>query len=590
MTPIPGAKKFRGLLRKIGLGHLTHPRIGRPVLKNVAICMIRNEQDVIEPFLRHHSALFDLIVVLDNRSTDRSREIITALVRELGNIVVTDLPEPAYKQSETMTAALHYVQATVFADFVFFLDADEFLDAHTQSDLLAALAGVSPGTVGLLPWRTFVPDATLSEADFPDPLDRLTLVRSEEAPQYYKAVLRMGGGVDPSLKVEQGNHAIQNAKGEKLSSTVVWDVALLHFPLRSKDQLLAKGVIGWEANKQRTRGHADPCEGFQWKTLSEMHESGTLVTEQTVMETAIAYAQTPKPGALSDCVQVANHGIRVARTLSDGTSAPAQELIAASRDMGAVMTPPLPLPASPHDPSAKTDVAHAFTSEWHWDHLFLDEPMIRFVLERFAPQSVLDLGCGSGLYPKLYAHLGVTDILGVDGLELAATILDDSNYQKADLQVPFDAGRKFDLVVCLEVVEHIDPKATAILFDSIEHHAASHILFSMAEPGQPGNGHINCKHISEVLDLWASRGWQPDLAATLSMRAVSTMSWFRRNILALIKTGETGESEASRALKVIGDLPYAWYGQSTGQRVAAFAEPYPAAHYAYDLVLPAQKA
>ncbi len=81
---------------------------------------------------------------------------------------------------------------------------------------------------------------------------------------------------------------------------------------------------------------------------------------------------------------------------------------------------------------------------------------------------------------------GVEDVLGVDGLQQEATVLDAKSYAKADLQVPFDAERGFDLVVCLEVVEHIDPETSDVLFDSIARHAKGQILFSMAETGQPG--------------------------------------------------------------------------------------------------------
>ena len=181
-----------------------------PVIESVALCMIRNEQDIIEPFLRHTAGLVDLVIVLDNCSTDASRKIITQTAQELGNIIVTDLPDQGYNQSETMTRVLQHIQSTVFADFIFLLDADEFLAAKSKQELLTPLSRLAPMTVGLMPWATYVPNPTLSEAENPDPLDRLTLRRTHESPQYYKAVLRMAGGFDPTLQVEQGNHQIRD--------------------------------------------------------------------------------------------------------------------------------------------------------------------------------------------------------------------------------------------------------------------------------------------------------------------------------------------------------------------------------------------
>lgn len=552
-----------------------------PVIESVALCMIRNEQDIIEPFLRHTAGLVDLVIVLDNCSTDASRKIITQTAQELGNIIVTDLPDQGYNQSETMTRVLQHIQSTVFADFIFLLDADEFLAAKSKQELLTPLSRLAPMTVGLMPWATYVPNPTLSEAENPDPLDRLTLRRTHESPQYYKAVLRMAGGFDPTLQVEQGNHQIRDSKGKKLPSEVLDDLELFHFPLRSIDQLLAKGVISWEANQRRTAHKPDSEEAFQWKRLHEIAQLNERPSAELLLQEALKYAQDAKICEGVDNATAHAHGIKVQRKFSKGNFAPADQLIAQSKKAASSLTPPLTLPHVPTGSDKNTDISNAFKGDWHWDYLFLDEPPIRFVIERFAPKSVLDLGCGNGLYPALYTHLGAEDVLGVDGLQQESTVLDAKSYIKADLQDPFDAGRGFDLVVCLEVVEHINPEASEVLFDSIAHQAKGQIMFSMAEVGQPGNGHINCKNISEVLSHWAKRGWQPDLAATLGLRGLSSMSWFRRNIILLNHTGETGSTPAAEALRSIGEFNYVWYTQRSGQRVTAFAEPFPVVSEGY---------
>ena len=143
------------------------------------------------------------------------------------------------------------------------------------------------------------------------------------------------------------------------------------------------------------------------------------------------------------------------------------------------------------------------------------------------------------------------------------------------------------MVLCLEVVEHITPAATDVLIDTISRHAKDLIVFSMAEPGQPGNGHINCKTMAEVLDLWASRGWVPDLIDTLGIRALASMSWFRRNLLVLKRAAAVPDAVAAdAALRQIGAMRYLWYAQSPGVRPAAFQEPYPDPSRAYGRVQP----
>ena len=70
---------------------------GQPVLPLVCISMVKNEQDIIEPFLRNNAKFFDLMIVLDNGSTDKTRDILFDCAREFGNVIVSDQPEAAYR-------------------------------------------------------------------------------------------------------------------------------------------------------------------------------------------------------------------------------------------------------------------------------------------------------------------------------------------------------------------------------------------------------------------------------------------------------------------------------------------------------------
>lgn len=557
----------------------TTPNDG-PILQSIGLCMVRNEQDIIEPFLRHNARLLDLLILLDNCSTDATREIAVATARDVGNVIVADQPDRAYNQSAIMSRMLSFAQSAGFADHVLLLDADEFLSASDPDHLSEQLRRIPPGTCGLLPWKTFVPDPLLSDIDFPDPLDRMTRCRKNEVPQFCKAVLRLNGSLDPRIVVAQGNHTIRDGKGKPLPSMLLEETPLLHFPLRSANQLLTKGVLGWLANEARAKKGKKPTEGYQWKHLHDIAVSGQTVDSARVAQEAMDYAQDEKGRSFLQHTTEAAHGVRVVRKHSNGQFRSAQELIAAAKSADAPTSFRLPPP--PGAVVGSTKVENAFDATRHWENMFIDEPFIRAALDLLAPKSVLDLGCGSGLYPLLYRHCGVLDVLGVDGMELEATVLDAGTYLKADLQHPFDAGRKFDVVICLEVVEHLHPDATGVILDTIARHVVDGgtIMFSMAEPRQPGNGHINCRTISEVLDLWASRGWFPDVAQTVGLRAIASMSWFRRNTLILRRVADDGRSGL---LKRIGQMPFIWYGQKPGHRSVAFDEPFPKLTTAYGI-------
>ncbi|MGI9477903.1 MAG: bifunctional 2-polyprenyl-6-hydroxyphenol methylase/3-demethylubiquinol 3-O-methyltransferase UbiG, partial [Hyphomicrobiaceae bacterium] len=96
-------------------------------------------------------------------------------------------------------------------------------------------------------------------------------------------------------------------------------------------------------------------------------------------------------------------------------------------------------------------------------HLGLDATARR----PYAALSCLDVGCGGGLISEPLARLGGT-VTAIDpaakNIEAARLHAENSglaiDYQAVTAEMLADAGRTFDLVTCLEVVEHVpDPRA-----------------------------------------------------------------------------------------------------------------------------------
>lgn len=556
-----------------------------PVTRSICLSIVRNEQDVIEPFLRHNARFFDAMVILDNRSHDRTRQILEATARDLGNVFVADLPDRGYNQSHTMTQALHFAQGAFFADFVAFLDADEFIASPSRAAFDRALDRIPVGSCAALDWQTYLPDPAGAADGQADCLARMTFRRKTEDPVVSKALLRLGGQVRPDLVVGQGNHSIYSKATGTLPNLPLLDLALMHFPVRSAAQMVVKGVLGWQAHLARDKPNMR--ENYQWKLIHDRFAASfTSIAAADLADLAISYAQSASPKTFAENALPGAHGIDLTRRHSDGQFADPKALLAA----GQLPDPaPLSLPGPRNPPAPRSAdtirIENAFEDHWHWDLLFLDMAPIRHLIERHRPESLLDVGCGNGLYPWLAQTLGVSTVLGLDGIAPSATVLPDDSYQQIDLQEPFDIRRSFDLVICLEVLEHLLPEVTGALLDQICTHARGLIVFSMAEPGQPGNGHINCLPMAQLLEFWSDRGWQPDLIETLALRALSSMSWFRRNLLVLRPgTAESGQM-ARAALTRIGAMPYHWYPQSPGVRRVAFQEPYPPLHAAYGLRL-----
>lgn len=106
-------------------------------------------------------------------------------------------------------------------------------------------------------------------------------------------------------------------------------------------------------------------------------------------------------------------------------------------------------------------------------------------------RSTLDIGCGTGSWLKNFHRFGVNDILGIDNyVDLNFLEIPKDKFKRADLSKPLELKRKFDVILCLEVAEHIPAIASNNLINSLVKHS-DYIVFSAAIPGQGGCNHVN---------------------------------------------------------------------------------------------------
>jgi Glycosyl transferase family 2 len=261
---------------------------------NVAgISVVKNEQDIIEPFVRHNLKFLGSLWVMNNGSTDNTWEILKQLSQEFSSLVILQDAEFAHSQSPRMTRMLRSVHSTCNPDFVMPLDADEFIGAD-EAEFFALLRNIPCGGYGLVPWRTFV--ATPDVVRFADdPPRALPWRRRKELPVFYKIILRTSDLDVDDLVIEHGNHHVSAISGRELSRVVLDQLPLLHFPVRSRDQFIAKIVIGWMTTL--ARDPAARASGATWhKRYSfDMMASGQAVDDKALCELSMLYAQDPRP-------------------------------------------------------------------------------------------------------------------------------------------------------------------------------------------------------------------------------------------------------------------------------------------------------
>jgi SAM-dependent methyltransferase len=136
------------------------------------------------------------------------------------------------------------------------------------------------------------------------------------------------------------------------------------------------------------------------------------------------------------------------------------------------------------------------------------EVIVPLVLELVRPRDVVDVGCGMGTWLRAFRDQGVEEICGIDGewIDTAALEIPESSFVAADLERPLRLERRFDLVVSLEVAEHLAPASAERFVHSLTG-LGEVVLFSAAVPGQGGVGHVNEQWPSYWARLFRREGY-----------------------------------------------------------------------------------
>jgi len=162
--------------------------------------------------------------------------------------------------------------------------------------------------------------------------------------------------------------------------------------------------------------------------------------------------------------------------------------------------------------------------------------VVPLLLELARPKSVIDVGCGVGTWLSVFQQHGVEDVFGVDGPHVSIDALEISAglFRAVDLRQPLRVGRRFDLVMSLEVAEHLPAECSDAFVDALTR-LGPLVVFSAAIPHQGGVGHMNeqwpeywirlfAERRFDVVDWLRPRVWDNDLVDW----------WYAQNVLVFV--------------------------------------------------------
>ena len=209
--------------------------------------------------------------------------------------------------------------------------------------------------------------------------------------------------------------------------------------------------------------------------------------------------------------------------------------------------------------------------------------VLPLVAELLEPRSVLDVGCGLGAWLAEAAALGIDDYVGVDAHAPVESLrISAERFVRHDLSTPLDLGRRFDLVISVEVAEHLPPGAADTFVESLVRHGPA-VLFSAAVPQQSGTDHLN----ERWPDYWAERFAARGMVAVDALRPAlwddeGVSWWYRQNMLLFCSRelvertpalGAAASATRPRQLAVVHPILYRWMVHQRDELAAEAARP-----------------
>lgn len=138
--------------------------------------------------------------------------------------------------------------------------------------------------------------------------------------------------------------------------------------------------------------------------------------------------------------------------------------------------------------------------------------LAKHICEVYNPTSVLEFGSGLGFLAKhISENTNVQNYHCIEPYDIQENYSADGNPKLFAIdifhdEIPEEMNRTYDLVMSIEVAEHVPRELHTQLFDFMYERAENFIIFSGARIGQGGHGHIACRSEEDWRSEWLSRG------------------------------------------------------------------------------------
>ena len=170
----------------------------------------------------------------------------------------------------------------------------------------------------------------------------------------------------------------------------------------------------------------------------------------------------------------------------------------------------------------------------------------------YSPETFIDIGCGDGRYCKIFKAYGWKNVVGIEGTKGVKNLGVFDSIVEADLtkhisipelftirtsgNVVSLSYNKWDLVMCLEVGEHIPKKYEQVFIDNLCSFVGKELILSWAPPGQySASGHVNLQSKDYIISEVEKRGLKLIVSKAGFLQEYASFSWFKKNLMVFEK-------------------------------------------------------